>query len=170
MSGSTPVTSAGPERPTRRSRRPARFHRAAPVLLLVLGAAALFGASGLGLGELTQPGPGLWPFLVAIVLTGAAAVLVFIDPVEDYEPWTVGTVRIIAGLVGLGIFILLFQAVGFLLPAFLMLALWLRFFGDESWPWSLGLAAAGAIVMYLLFVQALGVPFPSGPLESVIGG
>ena len=78
--------------------------------------------------------------------------------------------RIIAGLVGLGIFILLFQAVGFVLPAFLMLALWLRFFGDESWPWSLGLAAAGAIVMYLLFVQALGVPFPSGPLESVIGG
>jgi putative tricarboxylic transport membrane protein len=140
------------------------------VLLLVLGAAALFGAFGLGLGELTQPGPGLWPFIVAVLLTGVAAVLVFIDPVEDYEPWTLGTVRIIAGLVGLGIFILLFQAVGFVLPAFLMLALWLRFFGDESWPWSLGLAAAGAIVMYLLFVQALGVPFPSGPLESVIGG
>jgi putative tricarboxylic transport membrane protein len=140
------------------------------VLLLVLGAAALFGAFGLGLGELTQPGPGLWPFIVAVLLTGTAAVLVFIDPVEDYEPWTLGTVRIIAGLVGLGIFILLFQAVGFVLPAFLMLALWLRFFGDESWPWSLGLAAAGAIVMYLLFVQALGVPFPSGPLESVIGG
>ena len=84
MSGSTPATSTGPERPTGQSRRLARSHRAAPALLLVLGAAALFGASGLGLGELTQPGPGLWPFIVAVLLTGVAAVLVFIDPVEDY--------------------------------------------------------------------------------------
>ena len=110
------------------------------------------------------------PLLASLLLTGTAAVLVLIDPAEDYEPWTRGTVRIIAGLVSLGVFILLFQTFGFVVSAFLMLVLWLKVFGGESWRWALGLAAAGTAVMYLLFVELLGVPFPDGLVDAVTGG
>jgi putative tricarboxylic transport membrane protein len=168
--GSTSASGARTEETAGHGRRWLRLHRIAPLLLLAFGVAAVIGSRRLGLGELTAPGPGLWPFIVSVLLTGTAVALVFLDPAEDYERWTRGTMRIIAGLVSLGVFILLFQAFGFVAAAFLMLLLWLRVFGGESWRWSLGLAAAGTAVMYLLFVEALGVPFPDGVVDAVIGG
>ncbi|TFV60130.1 tripartite tricarboxylate transporter TctB family protein [Geodermatophilus sp. DF01-2] len=169
---SAPPSASGTvrERSRDRSVLASHLHRIAPLLLVALGLLALFQARDMGLGELTAPGPGLWPFLVAVLLTGTAAVLVFVDPAEDYEPWTPATVRIMGGLVSLGLFIVLFEALGFIIPAFLMLALWLRVFGREPWRWSLGLAVAGAVLFHLLFVEALGVPFPEGVLEPVLGG
>jgi putative tricarboxylic transport membrane protein len=146
------------------------MHRIAPLVLLALGIAALAGAYGLGLGELTRPGPGLWPFLVAVLVTGTTAALVLVDDPADYEHWTRQTARIAAGLLSLGVFIVLFQVIGFVVPAFLMLLLWLRVFGGESWRWAFGLAAGGAVVFHLLFVEALGVPFPEGLLSLVTGG
>ena len=146
------------------------LRRIAPVLLLVLGVAALRGAAGMGLGELTAPGPGLWPFIVAGLLTATAAVLLVVDPAEDYEAGTAGSLRIVAGLVGLALFIVLFQTLVFIVPTVLMLTAWLRFFGGESWRMALVLGVGGAIVLHLIFVVALGVPFPAGPLDKLLGG
>ncbi|MDP9430153.1 MAG: tripartite tricarboxylate transporter TctB family protein [Actinomycetota bacterium] len=157
-----------PERHPRPAR--AQLRRIAPLLLLALGVAALVTAWGMGLGELTAPGPGLWPAVVAALLTGTAAALLFLDPAEDYEAWTSGTARIALGLVGLGLFVLLFQTIGFIIPAFLLLTAWLRFFGDESWRMALVLGVGGALVLHLVFVIALGVPFPAGPVDQLLGG
>lgn len=170
MHGSTHAPGTATDETPGQAHRWLRLHRIAPLLLLALGAAAVVGSRRLGLGELTAPGPGLWPFIVSVLITGTAAALVLVDPAEDYERWSLGSVRIVAGLVSLGVFILLFQALGFVVSAFLMLLLWLRVFGGESWRWSLGLAAGGTAVMYLLFVEALGVPFPDGLVDAVIGG
>jgi putative tricarboxylic transport membrane protein len=147
-----------------------QLHRIGPLLVLAVGVGALVGAVGLALGELTAPGPGLWPFIVALLLTGTALVLVVIDDPADYEAWTGGTARIAGGLAGLAVFIAAFEAIGFLLPAFLMLLLWLRVFGHESWRWALGLALAGSVGIYLLFDQALGVPFPDDVVAELMGG
>lgn len=170
MSAPAPVPAPdrhrGPVAPA--SRR--QLRRLAPLLLLALGVAALVTARGMGLGELTAPGPGLWPAVVAALLTGTAAALLFLDPAEDYEPWTAGTARIAAGLVGLALYVVLFVAIGFVIPTFLLLAAWLRFFGDESWRMALFLGVAGALVMHLVFVIALGVPFPAGPVDQLLGG
>ena len=146
------------------------LRRIAPVLLLLLGIAALREAAGMGLGELTAPGPGLWPFIVAGLLTATAVVLLVVDPAEDYEAWTAGSLRIIAGLIGLALFVVLFQALGFIVPTVLMLTGWLRFFGDESWRMAVLLGVVGAIVLHLVFVIALGVPFPAGPVDKLLGG
>ncbi|WP_100501341.1 tripartite tricarboxylate transporter TctB family protein [Geodermatophilus chilensis] len=158
-----------------RERRPragarSQLRRIAPLLLLALGVAALLTAQGMGLGELTAPGPGLWPAVVAALLTGTAAALLFLDPAEDYEAWTAGTARIAAGLVGLALFVVLFVAIGFIIPTFLLLTAWLRFFGDESWRMALVLGVAGALLLHLVFVIALGVPFPAGPVDQLLGG
>ena len=32
------------------------------------------------------------------------------------------------------------------------------------------LGVAGAIVLHLIFVVALGVPFPAGPVDQLLGG
>ncbi|WP_219415095.1 tripartite tricarboxylate transporter TctB family protein [Pseudonocardia nigra] len=159
------------DRSTAGSRRGPRgqLFRLGPLVVLAVGVAAVVGAIGLSLGELTAPGPGLWPFIVSVVLTGSALALLLLDDPEDYERWTGGTARIVAGIAGLGVFIAVFEVVGFLLPAFLMLLLWLRIFGRESWRWSLGLALAGSIGMYLLFDQALGVPFPDDVIAGLVG-
>jgi putative tricarboxylic transport membrane protein len=147
-----------------------QLHRIGPLLVLAVGVGALVGAVGLSLGALAAPGPGLWPFIVALLLTGTALILLVVDDPEDYEPWTRGTVRIIGGLAGLAVFVVAFETIGFLLPAFLMLLLWLRVFGGESWRWALGLALAGSVGMYLLFDTALGVPFPDDVVAGLVGG
>lgn len=171
MTASTPVPGPAPQR-RRGPRRTARgqVHRLGPLLVLALGVSAVLGSVALSLGELTQPGPGLWPFLVACLLTGTAAVLLVVDDPADYEAWTGGTARIVGGLVGLAVFILAFEAIGFVLPAFVMLLVWLRVFGGESWRWALSLAVLGSVGMHLLFVEALGVPFPDGVLAGLGGG
>jgi putative tricarboxylic transport membrane protein len=169
----TPSSSAETAPARRRSASPVRallLRRIAPVVLLVLGIAALIEAREMGLGELTEPGPGLWPFIVAGLLTATAAVLLFVDPAEDYEPWTAGTARIVVGLVGLALFVVLFQTLGFVVPTILMLTGWLRFFGGESWRMALVLGVVGAVVLHLIFVVALGVPFPAGPVDQLLGG
>ena len=131
---------------------------------LLLGAYAVYASYGLSLGRLNAPGPGLWPFIVALLVTVTSAALLVIDDPEDYEPWTRGTAVIVGGLVSLGIFIVLFQAIGFLIPAVLMLLVWLKIFAEEPWRWAVPLALGGALVLHLVFVEGFGVPFPSGPL------
>lgn len=144
-----------------------RPHRLGPLVPLLLGGSALWGAYELSLGELTNPGPGLWPFIVAVVITGSALVLLFVDDPLDYERWTRRTASIVGGLVSLGLFIALFQVLGFLVPAVLMLLLWLKVFGEEPWRWAVPLAVGGAVLLHLVFVEALAVPFPRGVLLSL---
>lgn len=155
------------ERTHHRTGLAAHAHRLGPVVPLLLGVYALVGSYGLSLGELTAPGPGLWPFMVALLVTGCSAILLVIDDPDDYEAWTRGTATIVGGLVSLGLFIVLFQLIGFLIPAVLMLLLWLKLFAEEPWKWAVPLAFGGALALYLVFVTALGVPFPDGILLSL---
>ena len=166
MSASPPAPA--PARHPRGAR--SQLRRLAPLLLLALGVGALLVGWDMGLGELTAPGPGLWPTIVAGLLIATSVVLLFLDPAEDYEPWTAGTARIVAGLAGLALFIVLFQTIGFVVSAFLLLFAWLRFLGGESWRMALVLAVAGAVVLHLVFVVVLGVPFPAGPVDQLLGG
>ncbi|MDT0277407.1 tripartite tricarboxylate transporter TctB family protein [Blastococcus goldschmidtiae] len=143
------------------------LYRIAPLVLLLFGVVAMLRARDLSLGQLDAPGPGLWPFIVAGLLTLTALVLLFIDDPADYEPWTRGTAGIALGLLSLGAFIVLFEKIGFLIPAVLMLLIWLRLFAREPWRWAVPLAVIGAVVFHLVFVEALGVPFPD---DIVLGG
>ncbi|MGY1724482.1 tripartite tricarboxylate transporter TctB family protein [Blastococcus sp. SYSU DS0533] len=146
-----------------------QLHRLAPLILVVLGAAAMLGARDLGLGEMSAPGPGLWPFIVATLLTFTGVVLLFIDDPEDYEPWTRGTLGIAMGLASLAVFIVLFETIGFFVSAVLMLLFWLRIFAREPWRWAVPLAVIGALVFHLLFAEVLAVPFPDGIVFAPVG-
>jgi putative tricarboxylic transport membrane protein len=107
---------------------------------------------------------------VALLLTGTGLVLLVVDDPADYEPFTRSSARIAGGIAGLAVFVATFELIGFLLPAFLMLLLWLRVFGREPWRWALGLAFAGSVGLYLLFDTALGVRFPDDVVAGLVGG
>lgn len=158
------------EAPEGTSRTADHIHRLGPLVVLLLGIYAGVTAYGLGPGSLTRPGPGLWPLLVSLIVIATAVFLVIKDHPSQYEAWGLGSIRIAAGLVSLGVFIVLFENFGFFLPAIAMLLIWLRLMGGETWAWTLPLALIGPVVMYLIFVEALAVPFPEDLLISRIRG
>ena len=140
-------------------------HRLTGILLLLFGLAMAWQSTRLGTGSLLRPQPGLWPLILSVIVTVCAAVLVVVDDAEDYETWTRRSLLVASGIASLAVFVVAFQLLGFLIAAFLLLVLWLRVFGGESWPWTIGLALLGAVGFHLLFSTLLGVPFPTGPLQ-----
>jgi putative tricarboxylic transport membrane protein len=80
-----------------------------------------------------------------------------------------GQLHRIGPLLVLAVGVSALAVIGFLLPAFLMLLLWLRVFGREPWRWALGLALAGSAGLYLLFDTALGVRFPDDVVAGLVG-
>lgn len=137
-----------------------RLRRLVPLLLVAAGVSAVIGSWQLSLGELNSPGPGLWPFIVSVAVTIAAVALVLFPDAAVPESWTRRTAAIAGGVGSLCVFVVLFEAIGFLVPAFLVLLLWLRVFGREPWRWTVPLALGGAVVLHVVFAGLLGVPFP----------
>lgn len=138
-------------------------HRLSPVLVLAIAAYGATESLALGLGEATRPGPGLWPFILCVFTGAAAVVLLLIDPRSDYEAWTRRSLRIVVGLLALGLFITAFAQIGFILPAAALMLFWLRAFAAEPWRLALPVAIGTAVCLHLIFVVALGVPFPAEP-------
>lgn len=160
---SSPVEAAAeirqPERP-----RPAVLHlrrRIPPLVLLVLGIGAAAGSWQLKLGTLHHPAPGLWPFIISVAIILSAAALVMRPGEEPLEAWDRKSLSVVAAVASLGAFVVLFELIGFFVPAVLMLLLWLRVFGRESWRWTAVFALAGPAVLYIIFDRLLGVPFPA---------
>lgn len=131
------------------------------VVVLVLGLGAAVLAYGYGLGSLRRPGPGLWPFVVAIVIALLAVVLLVIGrTLEDAEKFTRSSFLVLAGgatFVGLG---LLLPTIGFEIPAIALCIVWLRFLGGESWRSTIVIAICTTAAFYLLFLYALKIPLP----------
>jgi putative tricarboxylic transport membrane protein len=142
-------------------------HRIGPLVPLAFGVVAMVLAARLRLGDAIQPGPGLWPLIVASLVAVTAAVLVGVDTPADYEPWTRGALRIGTGLAGLATFVLLLPHLGLVVAAAALLAFWLRLFGREPWRLVLPLAVGGAVIAHVVFVELLGVPLPGIPFSGL---
>jgi putative tricarboxylic transport membrane protein len=54
----------------------------------------------------------------------------------------------------------LFERIGFEIPTALLLLLWLKVIGRESWKSSIIITVVATAVFYLLFVTGLGVSLP----------
>lgn len=133
------------------------------VVPLAIGVFFMVRAYQLSIGELTDPGPGLWPFIAsAVIVVSSVVALVVGSDNEGYERFTSGIATVALGLLSLGVFILLFEQIGFVIPGFLTLVFWLRFIGGESWRLTLIISGIAILAFYVVFVVLLGVPIPSG--------
>jgi putative tricarboxylic transport membrane protein len=142
-------------------------HRMAAALVLLVSLLAVKGSLDLGLGATTKPGPGLWPFIVSTFTGLVAAMLLVVDDPSTHERWTSRSLRIAVGLCVLAAFIAAFSVIGFVLPATLLMLFWLRVFADEPWRLVVPVAVGTAVGLYVVFVVALGVPFPA---DLLFGG
>jgi hypothetical protein len=133
----------------------------ASLVVLAVGVAAAALAYGYGLGTLRQPGPGLWPLVVSVLIIALGVVLLVVGRgLDDAEKFTRASLLVLVGgatFVALG---LLLPVVGFEIPAVLLGIVWLRFLGGESWRSTIVISVATTAAFYLLFLYALSIPLP----------
>lgn len=124
-----------------------------------LGGAVL--AWGYGLGSPAEPGPGLWPFLVSVVIAVLSAILLVVGRgLGDSEAFTRSSWLPVAGIVTFVAFGLLLPLTGFEIPALVLSVIWLRFLGGESWRNTAVISVVTVAVFYVLFLYGLRIPLP----------
>lgn len=134
---------------------------------VVLGGVAAWLSFGLNIGSLIEPGPGLWPLIVAGLLVASGIGIIAVTatarktaPAHRTEAFTRGTIAVLAAAGGLAVYASLYEIVGFEVPTVLLLFAWLRFLSRESWLMSAILAVAVTAAAYALFIIGLNVPLP----------
>jgi hypothetical protein len=134
---------------------------ASALVVTAIGVAGTLGSLGMGLGSPADPEPGLWPFLISVLLMVLGiALALFGRNVLDAEKFSRSSLQVAAGLVSLIVFTLLIGRIGFEIPALLLCVVWLRFLGRETWRMTALLSVGITAAFYLLFVFALNVPIP----------
>lgn len=133
----------------------------AALVTLAIGVFGLVLTLGYGLGSLSQPGPGLWPFTISVVVTVlSVALLVFGRHGDDTEQFTRSSVLTAVGVATLVGLALLLPVIGFEVPSLLVMLIWLRFLGGESWRSTMVVSVLTVAAFYALFVLALQIPLP----------
>lgn len=131
------------------------------LVALALGVGAALLAYGYGLGSLNKPGPGLWPFIVGVVIAVmSAALLVVGHRLTDSEAFTHSSWQPAIGLVTFVVLAYLMPVIGFEIPSLALCIVWLRFLGGESWRSTVVIGVATTAAFYLLFLYGLRIPLP----------
>ncbi len=131
------------------------------IVPLVIGIVACIGAYELELGQLNKPGPGLWPFILAVMLIACSLILFVKDVRKDnYEKFTGQTKLVIYSIVAIVAFIVIFKYLGMVPAVIGLLVFQLRVVGAEKWKMSVMVTAGMTIAVYLLFSLWLKIPFP----------
>jgi putative tricarboxylic transport membrane protein len=148
---------------TDQERLPRAVAWAAALPPLLLGAVVALLAWDLSLGELGQPGPGLWPFVLGAALCVSAVVLVLTrgHGVGCERVTWAGLRRPLVGTVAAVAFVVVFSQLGAVAAGLLVLTAWLRFLAGRTWRFSLAVAAGCTAAAYLIFVVGLNVSLPS---------
>lgn len=108
-----------------------------------------------------KPGPGLWPFLLSLVIITASIVsLLFEKDSSHFEGFTKHSRSTLYAIISLAVFVILFESLGFLLSGFLLLIFWFKFLGKESWRLSVSTSIILTCSFYFVFVYLLKIPFP----------
>jgi putative tricarboxylic transport membrane protein len=124
-----------------------------------IGGAVL--SAGYGLGSLSEPGPGLWPFVVSVLITTMSVVLLLVGRgLTDAEAFTRSSVLPVIGVVTFVAFALLMPVTGFEIPALALCVIWLKFLGGESWRNTLVISVVTVALFYVLFLYGLRIPLP----------
>ncbi|MGB9698677.1 MAG: tripartite tricarboxylate transporter TctB family protein [Thermodesulfobacteriota bacterium] len=139
------------------------------MLLLICGM-TIWGSINLSMGTLHRPGPGFFPFLLAIVLAFFSLALIFQNwardkaslPFWERQNW----LRPLLGLIILTGYAILLNSLGFLISTFLFLIIWMVVIERLSWKTIFGVSIATTIVLFLIFGLLLEVPLPKGLLAK----
>lgn len=137
------------------------FQMVGALVGIAVGVGGAVLAYGYGLGSLRDPGPGLWPFAIGVVIAVLSTILLVTGRgLTDSEAFTRSSLLPVAGVVTFAAFGLLMPLTGFEIPALALCVIWLRFLGGESWRNTLVIAVVTTLVFYFLFLYGLRIPLP----------
>lgn len=119
-----------------------------------------------GLGRISTPGPGFFPFVICLVLIFLNSLLIIKDfqnrtavkKIKLGEKWH-NIVYLMAASV---IYVLFWNVLGFLLNTFLLMWFLLKLLGRESLIKSTIIAFLVSTLSYVIFSTYLGIQFPAG--------
>lgn len=140
-------------------------------VLLLFGLLAAFEARQLTVGEPGKPGPGFFPFFLAVALSLVTLALVVrsvLNPekreaVRQESPVPLQWGKVAWTLVGLFAYAFLLEPLGFPLATVLLMFFLFRAVDPLSWAGAVGGSLATSLLTYALFKFGLGVRLPPGP-------
>lgn len=134
---------------------------AAAVVTGAIGVVGIVMSLRLGLGKLTDPAPGMWPFAISVVITVLSLALAFTGRhMTDTEKFSGASVMTGIGVLTLVLLAALMPLIGFEIPSLLVTFVWLRFLGKETWRSSVVVSITTVVAFYVLFVVLLSIPLP----------
>jgi putative tricarboxylic transport membrane protein len=142
--------------------------RLAAAVLLAFGLAGAVEAGRLTIGDPAHPGPGFFPFWLALLLC-LVAVALLLRPASAKAPPTPATAlplargKAVLALAASVVYAFALEPLGFLLTTFLFLVVLLRAVERRPWISSVTLAAATAVASHVVFKVWLAVQLPAGP-------
>jgi len=142
---------------------------------IILGILMIIGSYELDLGKLQTPGPGMFPFLLGVILI-LVSLPILISALKDIRRSRKKKVNIWGGVdfLKMGAIVavllaygLLLERVGFSVTAFLCLFFLFKVVGSETLSKALVLSSVTVIASYLLFIIALKVYMPLFPWRDL---
>jgi hypothetical protein len=140
-------------------------------ILSLFGLIAVWESLRLSLGEAGRPGPGFFPFYLALgfcIVSLALLVQALLAwnrndklPEGSMEPR--GTWKVAWILLALFLYAFAFEAVGFLLATFFIMLFLFRAVESLGWPSAIGGSVASSLLSYVMFKWWLQVQLPAGP-------
>lgn len=147
--------------------------RACSLILLGIALAACFGSFQYEVGTFNNPGPGLFPLVLGVVL-GVLSLIILAGGIVAKRAAVQGGVGaggrsivskeafyVVLALIGFGF---LLVPLGFIITTFAVFAALLRFVTNQKWLTVIIGALVLALGAYVVFDVLLGVPLPRGVL------
>ena len=137
------------------------YQIAGSLTALAVGVAGVVLALGYGLGSPRNPGPGLWPFVVSVLIVGLSLVLLVLGRnLKDSEIFTKASLLPLVGTVTFAGLAVLMPLIGFEIPSLILAAVWLKLLGGEGWRTTVIGSVLMVAAFYLLFIWGLRIPLP----------
>jgi len=143
----------------------------------MLGMAVTYLSYRLGLGTLTNPGPGFLPFWCALILSGLSCLVFFhrllartqgetqeLRSLWQGVRWPKGIYVVTAILA----YALLFTTLGYLLSTIALLLFLFKAIEPQRWIMAIGGAVLASFVSFVLFALWLDVQLPRGIIERFL--
>ncbi|MDK1361259.1 tripartite tricarboxylate transporter TctB family protein [Arthrobacter sp. zg-Y1219] len=133
----------------------------ASLVALAIGVVGVVISLGLGLGAPAQPEPGMWPFIVSLVVVVLSAAQVVAGrrggDGEKFSRYSLSTLFGFLTLLGLAF---LMPVIGFEIPSLLLSLIWMKFLGGETWRSAITYSLLVVAAFYGIFVLGLGTSIP----------
>ncbi|SDS69173.1 Tripartite tricarboxylate transporter TctB family protein [Pseudarthrobacter equi] len=134
---------------------------ASSLVVLGVGIGALVLSVAMGLGTLSAPQPGLWPFMASCVMVALGLFqLILGRHNRDAEKFTRMSFAPLIGLATLATMVALMPVIGFEIPALVLCVIWMKFLGGETWRSTILVSVLVVVAFYAIFILALGTSIP----------